>query len=391
MSLGVNFAAIELSTYLDKWHYVRLGSLIFVAALIVTLVNRYLLRHEKTDVTIITDDAEIEEELALEEATVNSKSDEEKEPVPIVNPIKTEIETKKIEVEDKAQKTKVVDKPKVEDKKPSSTVAEKPFDIKKQEKVTDKAKKAKSEAKTNEAKSTESKATAVKQIEVKKSEVKSTEDKSVSAKAKPTEVKKVEVESKIEPKTTPQQPQSSQKPTTIKQSDKPVKIEKSVQSENKTQESKPDSKKILEDKIADINAHLGSLDDILDYAYAQKSKGDLTQAILAYQKALDRYKNDDYAPFIAIDLGNIYKEQASYTRFIKTYEEALKLPVVMRNADTRREFTKNLTYMRIVQSVLVKHRAITMPFSKIPRQYLQEVETEFKALQLNSSTARRQL
>ena len=88
MSLGVNFAAIEMSTYLDKWHYVRLGGLIFVAALIVTLVNRYLLRHEKTDVTIITDDAEIEEELALEEATENSKSDEAIESASIVNPIK---------------------------------------------------------------------------------------------------------------------------------------------------------------------------------------------------------------------------------------------------------------------------------------------------------------
>ena len=144
-----------------------------------------------------------------------------------------------------------------------------------------------------------------------------------------------------------------------------------------------------EDKLFDINAHLGSLDDILDYAYAQKTNGDLKQAILAYQKALDRYRSDDYAPFIAIDLGNIYKEQAAYSKVIKTYEDALKLPVVMRNADTRKEFNKNLSYMRIVQSVLVRHRALTMPFSKIPKQYMQEVEAEFQSLQLNHSAVQK--
>ena len=149
--------------------------------------------------------------------------------------------------------------------------------------------------------------------------------------------------------------------------------------------------KIVDDKLADINSHLGSLDDILDYAYSQKSKGNVNQAVLAYQRALDRYKNDDYAPFIAIDLGNIYKEQPAYSKVIKTYEEALKLPAVMRNANTKKEFTKNLNYMRMVQTVLIRHRALMTPFSKIPIQYLQEVEAELKSIQLNTSLSRRKI
>ena len=234
MALLVNIAAIEMSTYLDKWYYVKLGALVFFASIIVTLVNRYLIRHERSDIVIIDD---IDDELAL----IGARS--------------------------KEQGT-------------SEAVADKELDP---------------------------------------------------------------------------------RPLTL--------------APNKT--------------LDPIKAHLGSLDDILDYAYAQKTKGDLSQAILAYQKALDRYRSDDYAPFIAIDLGNIYKEQAAYSKVIKTYEEALMLPVVMRNADTRKEFNKNLTYMKIVQSVLIRHRALTMPFSKIPKQYLQEVETEFKALQLNHSTVQK--
>ena len=65
MALLVNFAAIEMSTYLNKWYYVKLGTLVLISSIIVTLVNRYLIRHEKSDIVIIDD---ISDEFALKEA-----------------------------------------------------------------------------------------------------------------------------------------------------------------------------------------------------------------------------------------------------------------------------------------------------------------------------------
>ena len=389
MSLAVNIAAIQLSTYLDKWHYIRLGALILIASIIVTLINRYLLKHDKTDVKIITN---IEEELAIEEAAAavetsksisGSKSDEI---LKIDKPINS--------IDDKANESEKVDKPvlikksesvtnkpptksqtkdieQADNKSPLETIkVEKPNEVKQ---VIKPVNGKKSEGVTtghSEIKPTVKKSTADKKAE-NKAESK-TVDKPINAKksesvtAKPIETKKIDKQA-----------------AELSKTDKPAKTKKS---EAVTNVKPPQSS--IEDKIADINAHLGSLDDILDYAYAKKSKGDLNQAILAYQKALDRYKNDDYAPFIAIDLGNIYKELAAYSKVIKIYEEALKLPVVMRNADTRKEFTKNLAYLRIVQSVLLRHRALTMPFSKIPSQYLKEIENEFKSAQLNNSSRR---
>ena len=124
------------------------------------------------------------------------------------------------------------------------------------------------------------------------------------------------------------------------------------------------------------------MDEILDYAYLEKTQGHTWQAIAAYKKALEKYRNDEYAPFVAIDLGNIYKEQAFYTKAIKTYEDALELPAVRRSASTKAEFKKNLIYLKTVQSVLLRHKALSTPFSKISRAYLQEIETEFQTMQL---------
>ena len=366
MALVVNFLAIEMSTYLDKWYFVKLGTLIAAASVIVTLVNMYLIRHEKTDVVIIDDD--VSEELTVEEAEVKDDLDF-REPIEIAKPVETITVTTMEKKESKVTENK-------EDKPVSPT-------------------KPKIDTTVDDKTEVKSKPTTPPTTDTKKSDPVTSIDTPEKVEQKPTKPLEKK-ESKVTENT-------SNKPTPIEKADiKPTisqkvdDIQNTQNSQNKPQEesikkiadkppeNKPPEK--VEDELLDINAHLDSLDDILDYAYSQKTNGDLKQAILAYQKALERYKNDDYAPFIAIDLGNIYKEQAAYTKVIKTYEEALKLPVVMRNADTHKEFEKNLNYIRIVQSVLVRHRALTMPFSKIPKQYLQEVETEYKSLQLNHST-----
>ena len=128
-----------------------------------------------------------------------------------------------------------------------------------------------------------------------------------------------------------------------------------------------------------------TLDDLLDKAYDARGKGHIWQAIENYRKALERYGADEYAPFVAIDLGNLYKENALYSKAIKTYEDALNLPAIKHNDETKREFAKNLEYLRVVRDVLLKYRAATTPFAKIPKEILQEIDAEYQKAQLHSS------
>ncbi|MBR1730073.1 MAG: hypothetical protein IJ728_11200 [Selenomonadaceae bacterium] len=359
ISFLVNVAAIEMSTYIDRWHYIRLGILILIASIIVTIVNKILVKREKLQPKTTP----IEDEIALAEAEAEyhsniieiKKVDDQKS----ADNVETKIEepAKITESIDDKKSDKIVESPKVDK-------IDKAAEVKKPVKVIDKP-------------------ADDKKISDKPAENKIDKPSKVNLFDKPVEVKKDD--------------QPTENKSTDKLTDKIDKVDDNKKSEVKrirpgpAKVNKPQAKvddKTQAENLKLINAHLDTLDDILDYAYSQKSKGDLNQAILAYQKALERYKNDEYAPFIAIDLGNIYKEQAEYTKVITTYEEALKLPAVIRSTATRKEFTKNLSYIKIVQSVLLRHRALTMPFSKIPIQYLQEIETEFKAAQLNDSTVK---
>ena len=126
---------------------------------------------------------------------------------------------------------------------------------------------------------------------------------------------------------------------------------------------------------------IDTLDDLLDKAYDERDKGHTWQAIETYKKALERYQGDEYAPFVAIDLCNIYKEQALYTEAIKVYEQALALPALKRNDSARKEFQTNLRYLRLLREILLKHRALSTPFSRLPKDILQEVDIEFKKVQ----------
>ncbi|MBR1397091.1 MAG: hypothetical protein IJ563_06120 [Selenomonadaceae bacterium] len=444
MSFLINYAAIEMSTYLDKWHYIRLGVLILVASIIVTAVNKFLIKNDidlqqldlsnnvtskpelnenkltesiediKNDGesnTTLTDTSTVETELKAEEVSsettiskppVNISKKENKLPDKVITDEKstdtkivsatlnkkvTDVKTDESNKSDKpsATKTLVTDKNKTNIKtesKPKQEAKSKP-DIKP---TTDIKSKVDDKSASNDKPKLDTKPKPI---------AKSNADDKPQISITKTDNAKSKIEDKPLAGSVDNKPKISVKTTVDNKVDNKIQPEKVVIVDNKPKNNKPiiNVEQSIDtltktDKSDDIDAHLGSLDDILDYAYSQKAEGNIKQAILAYQRALERYKNDDYAPFIAIDLGNIYKEQAAYSKVIKTYEEALKLPVVLRNSDTYKEFSKNLAYLRVVQTVLIKHRALSTPFSKISAQYMREIDNEFKAAQMKINRSR---
>ena len=142
----------------------------------------------------------------------------------------------------------------------------------------------------------------------------------------------------------------------------------------------------VEEKISEpvVDEKIETLDNILDKAYDARANGYIWQASALYKKALERYSDDEYAPFVAIDLGNLYKENALYSKAVKVYEDALKLPAVERNDETKREFANNLEYLRVVRDILSKHQAASTPFAKIPKEILQEIDAQFQKTQLRA-------
>lgn len=126
-------------------------------------------------------------------------------------------------------------------------------------------------------------------------------------------------------------------------------------------------------------ARLRTLDDYLDYASKKRAAGCTADAILTYQQALGKFRDDSYVPFLVIELGNMYKELGDYAEAISAYRSTLRLSAVKRQAGMAEAFRENIAYLDAVLSVLSRRRMPNTPFSQIPPDCRGEIERRFTA------------
>ena len=93
---------------------------------------------------------------------------------------------------------------------------------------------------------------------------------------------------------------------------------------------------------------LDSMDDLLDFAFAQTGAGAYDLALLAYSTALEQYRNDDYAPFIVIDKVNLYKSQGRYQEAIDCVHNAMDIPAIQENPAYQQNFQNYLAQLKSI-------------------------------------------
>ena len=93
---------------------------------------------------------------------------------------------------------------------------------------------------------------------------------------------------------------------------------------------------------------LDSMDALLDFAFAQIGAGAYELALLAYSTALEQYRNDDYAPFIIIDMVNLYKSQGRYQEAIDCVHNAMDIPAIQESPAYQQNFQNYLAQLRSI-------------------------------------------
>ena len=362
-SVAISFVSIRTSPFLNKMFLIKIVGLIVLSSLILAALNRFLVKR--------SEQAKVEPEVEPKEPPIIIVRSS-REPAP-----STEEEAVKRRV-DEIKAIKAAEEPTVEKPTSRSLVqlikedreksdADKKIRLKKPDKKVD----APPVAPIVEKKSVE-----------KKVEPPTPAPKKNSPPVAPVADKKISREQPKGKKPAPTSTVDQNAVSGLVAANEKISV---VIDKRKSTKPAPTSRTSFESRFTDeelqeVDSHLHSLDEILDFAYSQKNAGNFKLSILAYQKALERYRADDYAPFIAIDLSSIYKEQAAYTKAIKVCEDALTLPAVVRSASARKDFSNSLAYLRTVQAVLSKHRVLSTPFSKIPRNLLLEIDADFKKL-----------
>ena len=339
LAFVVNGAAIIMSPFLDKAHYLRLGLLVVVAAALVTFYNERLLRREEAGAKTEPVIDEPDEVLAASPAVTANPSSEQT--------VTTDATASKLN-----QKQTIDSNPKT-----AITAESKPA----AEQIS--APKATNETLTEDKTQFMPAESSVTPVTAKADMA----DKLITVASEPMAAKLPVTMKADTADTLPENKAAVVEPISIAATAKDtVTLTTAIES------------------YAAAVAKLENLDDLLDYAYDHQAS--LPQAaICAYKRAIEQYPNDDYMPFLIIELGNLYKNQADYHSTISIYAKALKMPVIAQNDATRQEFVKNLRYLGIVQDILSKHNALSTPFAEIPAAIMQEIEQVFQKRLAESS------
>lgn len=122
-----------------------------------------------------------------------------------------------------------------------------------------------------------------------------------------------------------------------------------------------------------------SLDALLDMAYEAAEKAPL-RAIAAYRRALARYPEDSYIPYLIIELSTLYKRLGDYDAALALFDEALALPLIAQNAVMAQEFERSRRALTVVSHMLTAQGTPTLPFGEVPKELLAEADRRAEGL-----------
>lgn len=111
------------------------------------------------------------------------------------------------------------------------------------------------------------------------------------------------------------------------------------------------------------------LDALLDIAYASAEPAP-ERAVAAYRKALARYPQDSYMPYLVIELSTLYKRLGNYDAALRLFDKALALPIIAKNAVMVQEFRRSRRTLHAVSDMLRARGTPALPFGEVPEDVL---------------------
>ena len=111
------------------------------------------------------------------------------------------------------------------------------------------------------------------------------------------------------------------------------------------------------------------LDALLDIAYASAEPAP-ERAVAAYRKALARYPQDSYMPYLVIELSTLYKRLGNYDAALRLFDEAIALPIIAKNAVMVQEFRRSRRTLHAVSDMLRARGTPALPFGEVPEDVL---------------------
>lgn len=387
-SLAVNFSAIKMSSYLSPSHYILLAGLILLASSVATYYNQYLIHHhtavpKATPSPIIMADTIPADEAEAPDTLDNAEIIENAEPAEDIELTENIEHTDDVEQVEDIEHTEALETIPDDTENTVNDVADNTDNIIEETSEADtEAEESSEEPAEDIAESVEEdiEETISETPEEKETDVLNNVSEDIADTNDTVEIVNVTsdtaeaVDDTTEITDDVSEADETVETTEVIETTETIEAIEAIETieENKTYVRIIPSPEV----IAEV-ASKNNMDDLLDFAYEQNLAENHDTALYAYKEALERYSEDSYAPFIAIEMINICKSIGAYAEAIDGYKNAMLLPSVKDNPQMQKEFKNGIIYIECIIEILGDKNMLDTPLGNIPPQIMKEIELIF--------------
>lgn len=384
-SLAVNFSAIKMSSYLSPSHYILLAGLILLASSAATYYNQYLIHHhtavpKATPSTIIMADTIPADEAEAPDTLDNAEIIENAEPAEDIELTENIEHTDDVEQVEDIEHTEALETIPDDTENTVNDVSDNTDNIIEETSEADtEAEESNEEPAEDIAESVEEgiEETISETPEEKETDVLNNVSEDIADTNETVEIVNVTSDTaEAVDDTTEITDDVSEADETVETTEV-IETTETIEAIETIEENKTYVRIIPSPEVIAEVASKNNMDDLLDFAYEQNLAENHDTALYAYKEALERYSEDSYAPFIAIEMINICKSIGAYAEAIDGYKNAMLLPSVKDNPQMQKEFKNGIIYIECIIEILGDKNMPDTPLGNIPPQIMKEIELIF--------------
>lgn len=384
-SLAVNFSAIKISSYLSPSHYILLAGLILLASSAATYYNQYLIHHhtavpKATPSPIIMADTIPADEAEAPDTLDNAEIIENAEPAEDIEFTENIEHTDDVEQVEDIEHTEALETIPDDTENTVNDVADNTDNIIEETSEADtEAEESSEEPAEDIAESVEEdiEETISETPEEKETNVLNNVSEDIADTNDTVEIVNVTSDTaEAVDDTTEITDDVSEADETVETTEV-IETTEAIEAIETIEENKTYVRIIPSPEVIAEVASKNNMDDLLDFAYEQNLAENHDTALYAYKEALERYSEDSYAPFIAIEMINICKSIGAYAEAIDGYKNAMLLPSVKDNPQMQKEFKNGIIYIECIIEILGDKNMPDTPLGNIPPQIMKEIELIF--------------
>jgi hypothetical protein len=117
-----------------------------------------------------------------------------------------------------------------------------------------------------------------------------------------------------------------------------------------------------------------SLEDLLEFSFAQRSQGNTAGALMTFRLIRGLYADSQALPMVVAEIVSILQSQGQYEAAIDELTEIMRLPTIQQEPRLVRTFVQKLNFLQLLRDLVIERGSPGLPFEQVPAEWQAEIE-----------------